>query len=459
MGQDNGQQSSIMNSLPLAMATGLFAIQKFEIGQEPKEWLEIFESSVTLLQITDKDKLNLVQTYLAQEVRSWFFNREFTKWTEFKEALCERFAAKRSSKKATLRKLLDMKRLNHESISEYVDRFEDLRMAHIKDTKKDTKTTRLSDNDLLETFVNGLRPSFLKLVVKQNHPSTLNEAKRIVKEIEEDEEESLDESQEEELMSRAYEENGHDGYTSAITKMKLKNNEQPKNYAKMANKDNNTRREPVEQMDSNTESDNNFQRTMEKLANSVQNLTLLVESQNTARKPTQNTCYNCQEVGHSAKDCTQPCKLCHGQKGNHSYWNCELYSPTRNRRNGFQPKVTNESHLVITMSDNEGQMETNTITNESYAAQKRDATSSANEHERKSRSGKRVKAHDTIPENHPIRLKKQNNVGAVGYQNPTVMPSTEPAPKKTKPRKRKPGVEPIEVESVKPAEILQAPVH
>ncbi|KAG0735721.1 hypothetical protein G6F57_012470 [Rhizopus arrhizus] len=260
-------------------------------------------------------------------------------------------------------------------------------------------------------------------------------------------------------MSRAYEENGHDGYTSAITKMKLKNNEQPKNYAKMANKDNNTRREPVEQMDSNTESDNNFQRTMEKLANSVQNLTLLVESQNTARKPTQNTCYNCQEVGHSAKDCTQPCKLCHGQKGNHSYWNCELYSPTRNRRNGFQPKVTNESHLVITMSDNEGQMETNTITNESYAAQKRDATSSANEHERKSRSGKRVKAHDTIPENHPIRLKKQNNVGAVGYQNPTVMPSTEPAPKKTKPRKRKPGVEPIEVESVKPAEILQAPVH
>ncbi|KAG1257665.1 hypothetical protein G6F68_009196 [Rhizopus microsporus] len=104
-------------------------------------------------------------------------------------------------------------------------------------------------------------------------------------------------------------------------------------------------------------------------------------------------------------------------------------------------------------------METNAITNESYAAQKRDVTSSANEHERKSRSGKRVKAHDTIPENHPIRLKKQNNVGAVGYQNPTVMPSTEPAPKKTKPRKRKPGVEPIEVESVKPAEILQAPVH
>ncbi|KAG1143075.1 hypothetical protein G6F37_012526 [Rhizopus arrhizus] len=45
------------------------------------------------------------------------------------------------------------------------------------------------------------------------------------------------------------------------------------------------------------------------------------------------------------------------------------------------------------------------VINEALAAMKRDASSSAQD-ERKPRSGKRVKVHDTIPTNHPARIKK-----------------------------------------------------
>jgi len=56
------------------------------------------------------------------------------------------------------------------------------------------------------------------------------------------------------------------------------------------------------------------------------------EQNNKASKSTQ-TCKNCQDTGHDARICSQPCKICKGSQGIHPFYRCPEYRP-------FKPQTT-----------------------------------------------------------------------------------------------------------------------
>ena len=51
------------------------------------------------------------------------------------------------------------------------------------------------------------------------------------------------------------------------------------------------------------------------------------------------SCYNCRADDHVARECTQPCKICKGDKGTHSFFNCPSYKPRDERLDGKKPEA------------------------------------------------------------------------------------------------------------------------
>ena len=59
----------------------------------------------------------------------------------------------------------------------YVDRFDELKAAHVREIKKNETSTKLTSEDLRDAFINGIRPKLLREAVRQGKPQTLQDAK------------------------------------------------------------------------------------------------------------------------------------------------------------------------------------------------------------------------------------------------------------------------------------------
>ncbi|KAG1135642.1 hypothetical protein G6F37_012217 [Rhizopus arrhizus] len=328
----NQSESAPMSNLPLVMASGLFAVPMYE-HQNPKEWLEVFETSSELMKVDNKDKLRL-----------------FTEWATFKKEFLERFTITRISAKPALKKLFELKRgacrvctkylSATESLREYAERSDDLRVTHLNETKKNNRMTKLTDQDLYDTFINGLASPLVKTVVRQACPNSLTEAMHLVKSMDDNEEE--DKIEDTEIFDTPY-----DVYEMpGVSAMKRLDHATTVPRGLNASSNYETSGGSLSS-NSNTSGGNDskhtgsqpnqaFQETMEKLSDSVRNLTLMMEARmnprtdaRSERRTPASQCYNCRDTAHTAKDCTRPCKLCQGSKGDHPYWKCELQWPAK----------------------------------------------------------------------------------------------------------------------------------
>ncbi|KAG0732321.1 hypothetical protein G6F62_014321 [Rhizopus arrhizus] len=82
----------------------------------------------------------------------------------------------------------------------YVDRFDELKAAHVREIKKNETSTKLTSEDLRDAFINGIRPKLLREAVRQGKPQTLQDAKKRAKD--QDDEDVF--SEDEESSSESY---------------------------------------------------------------------------------------------------------------------------------------------------------------------------------------------------------------------------------------------------------------
>ncbi|KAG1038581.1 hypothetical protein G6F43_012673 [Rhizopus delemar] len=155
---------------------------------------------------------------------------------------------------------------------------------------------------------------------------------------------------------------------------------------------------------------------MDDLTESLQKLTLLVESKNGASQSPRKviSCYNCQEQGHAANECRKDCKVCQGKLGSHSFWECPDY----------KRKSKNESYLVMKHNDNKANIV------DYYAADKRTRNSESGRDMRATRSGKKLKVHDTVPVEHLEKRKASKQTSSSGDKILRTSPKTSKTLKK-----------------------------
>ncbi|KAG1077543.1 hypothetical protein G6F61_011764 [Rhizopus arrhizus] len=227
----------------------------------------------------DKDeKLTLVPGFFASSsARRWFFNQEFDNWGAFREEFLDCFTIRRGSPKKILKKILEIKRFPDEPIRMYIDRFDELKAAHVRETKKNSTSTCLTKEDLKEAFIDGIRPKRLKETIKQSAPATLQDAK---------------DSRKPKMMTILLTKRNH-----TATKVILVNT--------------NTENRPQARLPAKNNEEASVQESMQKLAESFQSLSLLVQNQIARNNSSQQnnakdrSCYNCQEMGHDTKSCTK----------------------------------------------------------------------------------------------------------------------------------------------------------
>lgn len=242
--------------------------------------------------------------FFKSEVRAWFYDGEYTAFEDFSSAFVERFGPK-VNKYAPLKKLLTIKKKSRESAREYGDRFRQWKVKHDKHAKKDPKIAALSDNDLLHQFLNGLTPKSLRQAVRSEGPKDLETAMKKAIELEDDEDDSFSDSDE----GPAYRQQDSDSSPS-------EDEEKPLKSRKNRGKDAPTKDNAVEQ-----------------LTKQIADMKIFLMNQGSSRR----RCFNCQQSGHEAPQCPNPCKLCNGQEGTkgHPYYECTKYKPKTPPKKNF----------------------------------------------------------------------------------------------------------------------------
>ncbi|KAG0755291.1 hypothetical protein G6F62_012494 [Rhizopus arrhizus] len=218
----------------------------------------------------DKDeKLTLVPGFFASSsARRWFFNQEFDNWGAFREEFLDCFTIRRGSPKKILKKILEIKRFPDEPIRMYIDRFDELKAAHVRETKKNSTSTCLTKEDLKEAFIDD-----------------------------DDDSSDKEESYSDESDSGQYQ---YRKQTTSKTSDK-------KNATKPTLKKEKT----IIKFPAKNNEEASVQESMQKLAESFQSLSLLVQNQIARNNSSQQnnakdrSCYNCQEMGHDTKSCTK----------------------------------------------------------------------------------------------------------------------------------------------------------
>lgn len=322
-------------SLAHLMTSNVVRVPNFEESMEPSQWLKTFEANMDLLKIPDENKLKIVSGYLNPVIVSeWLYSYDFEEWKEFKEKFVERFQIVKVNLNVVMAQLMSIKRHNGESIHHFVERFNVLHTKYERNRRKTKEWQEINPTVLKDTFVNGLTPRSLKLMVKQNIPKNLKEAQAVA--IEEDEQDEEQEYQEKISISRIE---------------KGDNNVTKKKEEHIVTRDQDGQRVTSHKEVNNSIASNHKHSEMEKkmdaLTENFLKLSLLVErNQNNSNKSatSQNRCYNCQENGHIASSCNGPCKVCKGQMGNHPFWECPNYQ-NRNTRESYLVLKSNKSPL------------------------------------------------------------------------------------------------------------------
>ncbi|CAO3640304.1 unnamed protein product [Mucor hiemalis] len=181
---------------------------------------------------------------------------------------------------------------------QYVDRFNHLLGLYNRQRQVKEDWSEISATVLKDTFINGIKPTALKMLVKQHLPQTLAEAQTTaIRESEEESESDLEDSSDE------------DSEEVVIVKKKpakkIEKKKQTSAKEKQSNKEKNVK-EDKSIMDN---------KAMEDLTKSFQKFSLFVEnggleqmeimrkqmgSKQSASGP---QCFNCQDWGHTAHEC------------------------------------------------------------------------------------------------------------------------------------------------------------
>ncbi|KAI8574916.1 hypothetical protein K450DRAFT_264124 [Umbelopsis ramanniana AG] len=275
-----------MKSLPMP---------RYSRKENPECWLETFQATAKVQGWTsDEDKLMVIPMFFKSEVRNWFYDGGYTEFKDFSEAFVERFGLK-MKKYVPLKKLLNIKKRNKESVQAYADRFRHWKVRHDMQVNKDPSGACLSERDMLQRFVNGLNPKPLRQAVRAKNPKNLNTAIRMAIEWKEDEDDSFSDSDE----GPAYGDQDSENSGSDVE-------EKPAKAHKNRKKATQLRDEAVES-----------------LTKKIEEMKIILMKQ----VPSNRECFNCQAPGHEAAQCQKPCKLCNGQEGakDHAFFECPRY--------------------------------------------------------------------------------------------------------------------------------------
>lgn len=376
-----------MTNLSNLLASNVVKIPEFTRQTDPVRWIKLFETNLNVVGVTDQHKLSIAPGYFTStSLTDWFFDHSFTDWNDFKTQLIARFQDTKVSISSVTTSIVNIKRRDGETMNMYIDRFDHLTSLYERLRLIKTDWAEFSPVILKETFIKGIKPTSLKVLVKQNQPGTLREAQMVaLRESEDQEEETISELESEDETSKQ---------VKVFQKGKDKNQEMVM-QVKTFNKTNKS-----------AEGKSEVERKVDDLSKHLQRLTLMVENQQVSNQRRQITCFNCQEIGHSAQDCTKECKICKGRHGRHCLFVCPEY----------KPRGKQENYLV--MNNNKNNLE-------AYVVDKCPIESECEKDLRVSRSGKRVKVHDTVPKGVLInRYADQNNLKIVSEENRKVQKSS-----------------------------------
>ncbi|OBZ81632.1 hypothetical protein A0J61_10319 [Choanephora cucurbitarum] len=300
----------------------------------------------------------------------WFFTHDFEEWDTFKKKYKERFQVTKVNINAIVSSLLSIQRKPNENIRDYIDRFDNLCTKYERARKEKEGWRALDPKVLKDTFIEGLQPRYLRLIVKQEMPRTLNDAQSVA--LRECDEEDSENDREQALLESYQYPKGKE--KKEISKDKSSYQSQNPQFGNKS-------------MGSQDKRQQDIEKKVEDITQTLQRLALLVERN--LQSPNSNTvngtqCYNCQGGGHVAGACQEPCKLCKGQLGDHVFWKCPNY-------------VTNKAQNTYLVMKGETTLNKNE-TIETYAVEKRGISTDSDRDVRVSRSGKKLKIHDTVPE-------------------------------------------------------------
>lgn len=308
----------------------MFVVPKFSSKNDPELWLYRYTKAASMNKWDEKTKLNYVDNCFKQQLQLWFMDQNFKTWDEFQTAFLIKFSKKQNIDKV-VSNILNIKMLSDESINEYIDRYEKLRLKynnHVGKTQKlmNSKNTEsvadktdsniriqldesinvkdvefvITPAGFLRYFIKGLQSKTMIRLIKTEKPSTIEEAYQVLREVYGSEEESDDDSDNHTISE-------DEGESEDDIDVKTPSRKSKKNSKSEEAHDKNPPKKKTK-----TESE------MSELINGFKNMTLLIgelvangnNGNKNNVKEKRITCWNCNSKDHYTRECESPCKYC-----------------------------------------------------------------------------------------------------------------------------------------------------
>lgn len=347
----------------------MFTVPKFSTKDDPDLWLYRYTKAASMNQWNEKTMLQYVDNCFKQHLQLWFMDQDFKTWEEFKTAFIDKFSKKTNIDKI-LSTILNMKMTPQESVSEYIHRYEKLRLKYNNEIAKSQKLKKLSANSnitekaketkdianaevefviteagFLKYFIKGLYSKDIKRLIKMEKPTTLEEAINLLKDVYGSEDEYDGDSS---VESQSDDEQESDSTTEGEEDEKKAKSSKVKKETKGSMK-----------AKSNEMAD---------LISEFKSMTLLIgELVNGNKKPKSDvkdkrtTCWNCMSKEHYTRECTNPCKYC--ESTGHIHYQCSMHKKNNYNNNQTNKSKHDEAMLIeeLYLSEKRKQMDSETI--------------------------------------------------------------------------------------------------
>lgn len=330
----------------------MFTVPKFSSKDDPDLWLYRYTKASKMNKWNEETMLQYVDNCFNQSLQFWFMDQDFQNWNQFKTAFLEKFSKKVNIDKI-ISGILNIKMTPQESVNEYIDRYEKLRLKYnnqirknqiivdkrnngIIEEEKESKnkgntTTTIASSDVefvitpagfLRYFIKGLYSKSMARFIKTEKPATLEEAYQSLREFYGSEGESSDSSSEEE------------GESESEDEFDEKNFKNKKSKSDSSSKKSSNSKESSKQDD------------MAELINGFKTMSLLIgelvsNASNNEVKEKRTKCWNCMDKDHYTRECTAPCKIC--QSTGHLHFQC----PQNKRNKTEKSKITQGEAMII----------------------------------------------------------------------------------------------------------------